>query len=286
MSSQPAAGHESEPIHEVAPGVLRVRAANPGPMTLDGTNTWVLTGDGVGAVVIDPGPGLSDHLDRVLGLLAERELAAEVVLLTHGHADHSEGAAQFARGADAPLRAWSPHWSTDRPLAGQELLRAAGLEVEVLHTPGHTSDSVSLAVGPWLFTGDTVLGRGTTVVAHPDGRLGDYLGSLALLRGRVDSGVTALLPGHGPAVSEPAAWIDYYLSHRSDRLRAVADAAHDRGSGADLAGAAADAEALDDLVQRVVERVYADVPQQLWPAAALSVRAQLLYLAEQQAETG
>ena len=77
--------------------------------------------------------------------------------------------------------------------------------------------------------------------------------------------------GHGPAVSEPAAWIDYYLSHRSDRLRAVADAAHDRGSGADLAGAAADAEALDDLVQRVVERVYADVPQQLWPAAALSV---------------
>lgn len=262
-------------VEEVAPGLLRVRADNPGVMTLDGTNTWVLTGDGAGAVVIDPGPALADHLERVHGLLAERGLAVELVLLTHGHADHSEGAEQFARRADAPLRAWLSEWSTSLPLAGQEEMQAAGLALEVLHTPGHTSDSVSLAVGEWLFTGDTVLGRGTTVVAHPDGRLSEYLASLALLRGRVAAGATTLLPGHGPVVEEPAAWIDYYLGHRHDRLRAVAAVVGGRS-----ATAARDDDALDELVAEVVEVVYADVPRQLWPAAALSVRAQLLYLAE------
>ncbi|MFM2438222.1 MAG: hypothetical protein RLZ55_1041 [Actinomycetota bacterium] len=262
-------------VEEVAPGLLRVRADNPGVMTLDGTNTWVLTGDGAGAVVIDPGPALAVHLDRVHGLLAERGLGVELVLLTHGHDDHSEGAEQFARRADAPLRAWLSEWSTGLPLAGQEEMQAAGLDLEVVHTPGHTSDSVSLAVGEWLFTGDTVLGRGTTVVAHPDGRLSEYLASLALLRGRVAAGATILLPGHGPVVAEPAAWIDYYLGHRHDRLRAVAGVVGGRASIA-----ARDDDALDELVADVVEVVYADVPRQLWPAAALSVRAQLLYLAE------
>lgn len=268
---------DPDPVEAVASGVVRVRAANPGPMTLDGTNTWIVHAPGAAAaVVIDPGPADPNHHRRVRDELERAGVGVELVLLTHGHLDHSEGAEEFAYALAAPLRAAETRWSTAVPLQPDESIDVAGLAVEVLATPGHTSDSVTFAVGPYLLTGDTVLGRGTTVVAHPDGRLDDYLSSLAALHRRAASGgVSHLLPGHGPVVADPAGWLDFYLGHRRDRLAAVAAAVRDLD--APLTGTEAD---LTATVDAVVSRVYADVPRHLWPAAALSVRAQLIYLRE------
>ena len=142
----------------------------------------------------------------------------------------------------------------------------AGLDVRVLATPGHTGDSVCFVVAddePGLLTGDTILGRGTTVVAHPDGRLADYLRSLEAIRDL--DGALTLLPGHGPAGGDAGERAAAYLAHRAQRLEQVRAAALAAG---------------DTTPQQVVRRVYADVDESLWPAAELSVRAQLDYLAE------
>jgi glyoxylase-like metal-dependent hydrolase (beta-lactamase superfamily II) len=139
------------------------------------------------------------------------------------------------------------------------------VRLQVLATPGHTSDSVSflLAEAGALLTGDTVLGRGTTVVAHPDGELGAYLGSLRRLLTLAEAGaVTTIWPGHGPVLDDPASVLAGYLAHREERLAQVRDAV---GAGAVTP-------------REVVERVYADVDPVLWDAAELSVRAQLAYL--------
>jgi glyoxylase-like metal-dependent hydrolase (beta-lactamase superfamily II) len=239
-----------------------VRADNPSPMTLEGTNTYVLRAPGaVASVVVDPGPLDEAHLTAVAGL---GDVA--LVLLTHGHPDHAEGAHLFQEMTGAPMAAVLPRLTT-----GAELLRegatfdgVGGLDVRVVTTPGHTSDSVSFVVAadqPALLTGDTILGRGTTVVAHPDGRLGPYLDSLARIR---ELGPLLLLPGHGPVGADSAASAVSYLAHREQRLEQVR-----------RARAAGDRSALE-----VVRRVYADVDEALWPAAELSVRAQLDYLDE------
>jgi glyoxylase-like metal-dependent hydrolase (beta-lactamase superfamily II) len=249
----------------VTPTAAVVLAPNPGPMTLDGTNTWVLRAPGSpGCVVVDPGPLHEEHLAAVAGCGP-----VEVVLLTHGHADHSEGAARLAELTGAPVRALdpalrSPSRGRDERLGEGDVVAAAGLELRVLHTPGHTSDSLSFELTGEeqpraVLTGDTVLGRGTTVVAHPDGVLADYLASLRRLQ---DLGDATVLPGHGselPSAGEAAA---HYLAHREQRLEQVRAA---------VASGATDARA-------VVEVVYADVDRALWDAAELSVRAQLAYL--------
>lgn len=240
-----------------------VRADNPGPMTLDGTNTYVLRAAGAReAVVVDPGPLEEAHLAAVAA-----HGPVGLVLLTHGHPDHSEGAHRLHEMTGAPVLAADPAYCIDEsPLRpGAVLGGTAGLEVAVVATPGHTSDSVSFAVRddePGLLTGDTILGRGTTVVAHPDGRLGDYLASLERVR---DLGALTLLPGHGPAGGDAGERAAAYLVHRAQRLDQV------RAALAEGAQTAAD----------VVRLVYADVDRSLWPAAELSVRAQLDYLAAQ-----
>jgi len=255
----------------VTPRASCVLAPNPGPMTLDGTNTWVLVEPGADlAVVVDPGPDEPAHLRAVLADVRARGARVSQVLLTHGHADHSAGAASFAALAGGvPVRALDPaHRLGAEGLAGGDELVAGGLRLEVVATPGHTSDSLSflLPQDGAVLTGDTVLGRGTTVVAHPDGRLGDYLGSLQLL-GRLTStgAVRTVLPGHGPALGDAAAAVGGYLEHRRARLRQVADAV--------AAGASTPAD--------VVARVYAGVDPALWAAAELSVRAQLQHLAQE-----
>ena len=239
-----------------------VRADNPGPMTLDGTNTYVLSG-ATGNVVVDPGPLLEDHLRSVASYAP-----VVAVLLTHGHLDHCEGAGRFHQLTGAPTLAKDPLLCIDgEPLTVDGVtLDIAGLEIRVVHTPGHTADSVSFAVTARdesvVLTGDTILGRGTTVVAHPDGRLGPYLESLARLaefRGAM------LLPGHGPVRPDVAAVAAEYLAHRQERL--------DQVRAALAAGARTPRE--------VVEIVYSDVDRTLWPAAEQSVRAQLDYLTEQ-----
>ena len=244
--------------------VRRVLAPNPGPMTLDGTNTWVLRGSGTGgrSVVVDPGPLDQGHLDAVR---AEAGQVA-VVLLTHRHADHSEGAAAFAETAGCQVRAADPGYRIgDAGLDDGDVVRVDDLELQVLATPGHTSDSISLLLPDdgALLTGDTVLGRGTSVVAHPDGQLGAYLASLRRLRDLAAAGVVRrLLPGHGPVVGAALEVLEGYLTHRSERLeqvrRAVAEGAR--------------------TPREVVESVYADVDRSVWPAAERSVAAQLDHL--------
>jgi glyoxylase-like metal-dependent hydrolase (beta-lactamase superfamily II) len=240
-------------------------AENPSPMTLDGTNTWLLRApDAEGCVVVDPGPHDEQHLRRVAA-----HAPVHAVLLTHGHPDHAEGARRFAELVGAGVRALDPaHRLGAEGLTDGEVIDAAGLEIRVLATPGHTADSLSFLVTgpgePAVLTGDTVLGRGTTVVAHPDGRLADYLASLHRLA-ELPPG-TAVLPGHGPELPDAGTVARAYLLHREQRLAQVREA---------LAQLGPDAEA-----RQVVERVYADVDRVLWPAAELSVRAQLDYLRE------
>jgi glyoxylase-like metal-dependent hydrolase (beta-lactamase superfamily II) len=240
-----------------------VRADNPGLMTLEGTNTWILREPGATrSVVVDPGPNDDAHLARVL------EAAGDValVLFTHRHFDHTDSMRAIADRTGAPARATDPEFCVDASsLTDGEAIDVDGLRLMVVSTPGHTSDSTCFRLldEPSLLSGDTVLGRGTTVVAHPDGVLGPYLDSLALLREHVEEGlVERILPGHGPVIDQAGPVLDFYLEHRQERL--------------DQVRAALDAGA--STPREVVEHVYTDVDQSLWAAAELSVKAQLDYL--------
>jgi len=261
-------GERAMTVEVVTERATRVLAPNPGPMTLDGTNTWILRAPGGSRViVVDPGPLDTGHLRRVLDTVSSYDASVAEVLLTHGHADHAEGAEWFAREAGCGVRALDPaHRLGSEGLADGDVVTVGDLRVEVLGTPGHTSDSLSfwLPDESSLLTGDTVLGRGTSVVAHPDGSLGAYLGSLRRLHELASSvGVATVLPGHGPVIADALAVLSYYLKHRAERL--------DQVRAAVAAGAHTPRE--------VVERVYSDVDPILWPAAELSVQAQLDYLA-------
>lgn len=232
-----------------------IRANNPSPMTLEGTNTWVIEGWvlGVadGSVVVDPGPLEEAHLEAVAACGP-----VELVLLTHRHPDHAEGAQRFAELTGADVQDRDDFDVDGRLVAG----------VQVLHTPGHTGDSVSFVIDaggeePGVLTGDTILGRGSTVVAHPDGNLRSYLSSLDRL-GRL--GDIPVLPGHGPVLPSASVAAAAYLAHRAERLDQVRAA---RAAG-------------DQTPAAIVRKVYAGVDPALWPAAELSVRAQLAYLDE------
>ena len=243
-------------MRQVTPTAAVVLAPNPGPMTLDGTNTWVLRDPASeSCLVVDPGPLTEEHLQAVAALGP-----VDVVLLTHGHHDHSEGAARFAELTGAPVRALDPrHRLGDEGLGEGDVVVGGGLELRVLATPGHSSDSLSFVLPDAVLTGDTVLGRGTTVVAHPDGVLADYLDSLRRLQ---ELGDRAVLPGHGPELLSAGDAATQYLAHREMRLEQVR-AALEQGA---------------TTAREVVEVVYADVDRGLWGAAEMSVRAQLAYL--------
>jgi glyoxylase-like metal-dependent hydrolase (beta-lactamase superfamily II) len=244
-----------------------VLAPNPSPMTLDGTNTWVIAEPGSSAVVVvDPGPEDEEHLRRVLGAARAGGRRVAQIVLTHGHLDHCAGAVRFAELSGAPVGALDPglRLGTEGYRAG-DVITAGACELRVIATPGHTADSLSLllAADGGLLTGDTVLGRGTTVIAG-DGSLRDYLRTLDELRSLADdAGLRVMLPGHGPLLGDPAGVLDYYIAHRRERL--------DQVRAALAAGARTPAE--------VVAVVYADVDRSLWPAAEQSVRAQIDYLA-------
>ncbi|MFD8192100.1 MBL fold metallo-hydrolase [Streptomyces wuyuanensis] len=248
---------------------INVLAPNPSAMTLDGTNTWIVSEpDSDLAVVIDPGPLDDVHLRNVVATAQEAGKRIALTLLTHGHPDHAEGAGRFAELTGTKVRALDPALRLgDEGLAAGDVIRTGDLELRVVPTPGHTADSLCfhLPADRAVLTGDTILGRGTTVVAHPDGRLGDYLDSLRRLRSlTVDDGVHTVLPGHGPVLEDAQGAVEFYLAHRANRLAQVETAVENgHRSAAD-----------------VVAHVYADVDRSLWPAAELSVRAQLEYLRE------
>ncbi|WP_427016697.1 MBL fold metallo-hydrolase [Pseudarthrobacter sp. P1] len=238
-------------------------ASNPGPMTLDGTNSYALAAPGSASVVlVDPGPLEEDHL---VALAASGTV--ELVLLTHHHLDHTAGSARLHALTGAPVRAADPAFCLGgEPLAAGEWIEAAGLRIQVLATPGHTGDSLCFWLpgdGPAgaVLTGDTVLGRGSSIIAHPDGNVADYLHSLSVLAGFTGA---AGLPAHGPVLADVALAAQAYRTHRLERLDEVRAA---------LATLGPDASA-----QAAADVVYADVPAALRPAALASMAAQLEYL--------
>lgn len=241
--------------------IVRVLAPNPSAYTLEGTNTWVLGEDPV--VVIDPGPEDPGHLDEVARVAGTHVSA---VLVTHDHPDHAPGAAAFAARAGAPLHAFR--------LAGAEHLRdgqqlkAGTVAITAVHTPGHTSDHVAFHVPSdgALFTGDAVLGRGTSFIDPPDGDLAQYLRSLARMQ---ELAPRTIYPGHGPVVLGAAAKLQEYVDHRAERERQVVEAiSHGPRTIADIVG-----------------EIYAAYPPEVHELAARSVLAHLLKLsAEGRAE--
>lgn len=245
-------------VDRLPDGVTLLRAPNAGPMTLEGTNTWVLRSTaGTGAVVIDPGPLDDAHLSAIAG-----HAPVTAVLVTHGHHDHVEGAAELSRRlGGVPVHAADPAHCVDTGPLTAGVRTVAGLRIEVLATPGHTADSLCFLAAGAVFSGDTVLGRGTTVVAWPDGDLGAYLDSLE----RLTAYPRMLLPGHGPARPDCAAVARAYLAHRRERLAQVRAA---------LAAGA-------DTPEAVVDVVYPDIDPAVRFAAEWSARAQLDYLSRE-----
>jgi len=258
--THPAYG-ELRPVTESASVLL---CDNPGIMTLDGTNTWVLRGRGsTEMVIVDPGPDDDAHLQRIAALGR-----IPLVLISHKHEDHTGGIDKLVDLTGAVVRSVGSGFlrGLGGPLTDGEVIDAAGLKIKVLATPGHTADSLSFVVddgaGPSaVLTADTVLGRGTTVIDSEDGSLREYLESLHRLRGL---GPRTVLPGHGPDLADLTEVTAMYLAHRQERLDQVRDALRALGE--------------DATARRVVEHVYTDVDQQLWDAAEKSVQAQLDYL--------
>lgn len=232
---------------------------NPGHMTLDGTNTWLLRGPGSDEfVVVDPGPDDDAHITR---LAAAGRIP--LVLISHRHGDHTEGIDRLVAASGATVRSVGSGFlrGLGGPLSDGEVIEAAGVRITVMATPGHTSDSLSFILDDAVLTADTVLGRGTTVIDGEDGNLSDYLESLRRLQGL---GSLTVLPGHGPELHDVSAVAAMYLAHREERLGQVREALRTLGE--------------DATARHVVEHVYADVDEKLWEAAEQSVRAQLDYL--------
>jgi glyoxylase-like metal-dependent hydrolase (beta-lactamase superfamily II) len=249
---------------ELEPLVTRVLAPNPSPMTLDGTNTYVVGAPGTGqAFVVDPGPDDDAHLAAVEAALTARGARCVAVLVTHHHGDHAEAALPWGTRFDAPVAAASPSVAGPggRVLAAGDRLTLAGTTVGVVPTPGHTADHLAFRLESGaVLVGDHVLGRGTSVVTHPEGDVVAYLESLRRVH---DLGPSALYCGHGPELTEdPAAVLDFYLAHRAFREHQLLEALR------------AGPRTVDELVAEV----YAEVPRAVWPAAAQSTRATLAKL--------
>ncbi|WP_310776713.1 MBL fold metallo-hydrolase [Mycobacterium sp. Z3061] len=235
---------------------------NPGLMTLEGTNTWVLRGPRSDElVVVDPGPDDDEHIARV----AEQGRIV-LVLISHRHGDHTDGIDKLVERTGATVRSAGSGFL--RGFGGElidgEVIDAAGLKITVMSTPGHTADSLSFVLDDAVLTADTVLGRGTTVMDKEDGNLTAYMESLRRLRGL---GRRVVLPGHGPELPDLDTVAQGYLAHRNERLEQVRSALRELGEDA---GA-----------RQVVEHVYTDVDEKLWDAAEWSVQVQLDYLRTQ-----
>lgn len=251
------------------PGTLgpkHVLAPNPGPMSLDGTNTWFLpTANGM--IVVDPGPDDQGHLAAIIAQAGH----VDEIWVTHRHIDHIEATAPLAKLTNnAPVRAFDPQLCVEgAPLHHGDVIELGnGGMIKVLHIPGHTDDSIGFVhTAPGepsrLLTGDMVLGRGTTVIVPPDGSLTTYFSSLDVMEQAVhEFDVAELLPGHAPVLDDPLAVLRYYRSHREERLEQVRQAVVAGHRSPDA----------------VVDHVYTDAPDNVKFAARLSAAAQLEFL--------
>ena len=230
-----------------------MRAPNPGPYTLDGTNSWFVGRDP--AHLVDPGPALPGHLDA-LEAEAQRRGGLAAILVTHSHRDHGEAAAQLRDRTGAPIAANAP--DADIVLADGD---AVG-PLQAVATPGHAADHLAFLLGRVCFSGDAVLGSGSVFIADYPGSLSGYLAALERLRG-LD--LELIAPGHGPLIEDPAAKLGEYLGHRARRERLIVDAldAGLREPGALLA------------------RVWGELPPALEPIARSTLQAHLGKLAEE-----
>ncbi|MFJ6113807.1 MBL fold metallo-hydrolase [Agrococcus sediminis] len=241
--------------------IERILAPNPGPMTLEGTNTYVIGGE----IVADPGPADVDHVERLVAV------QPRLILVTHKHTDHTEAASELARSTGAVLRGLDPdECYGGEPLTDGEWIPVGDVELQILATPGHTHDSVSIVVpGRAVLTGDTILGRGSTVIMHPDGAIAPYLATLDRLEALGDLQV---LPGHGEPLPSVAAIAREYRAHRLERLDQVRAALRQLGT-----------TAADASVGEVTDLVYGDADASVRQAAEASAAAQLSYLEQTEA---
>lgn len=264
----------------VAPGIVRVTAPNSGPMTFKGTNSYII-GEATLAVV-DPGPADQTHFDALLAAIDGRPVSH--ILITHTHRDHTELVEPLQRATGAVTAGCAPHHSARALAVGEinhldaaadrdyapalimsdgETLLIDGLVVTAITTPGHTANHVCFAVGHdgVVLSGDHIMAWATTVVAPPDGSMGDYLGSLDKMAKRAD---TLYLPGHGGPVAQPRAFVRALKTHRKMREGAIITC---------LEGGMND-------IATLVETIYRDTDKRLHGAAALSVLAHLEHLIE------
>lgn len=237
--------------------VRRALAPNPGPFTGPGTNTWVV-GDGPARVVIDPGPDLEEHRRTIAERLGGAPVGA--VLLTHGHLDHSEGAERFAAEHGARVL-------RHPELADGDEVHVGGLTLQVLFTPGHAPDHLAFWLAPdrVLFTGDLILGRGSSMVTYPEGDVAAYLRSLervAALEPRL------LFPGHWDPVQDAGPKVAEYRAHRQEREDLVVAALRE-GPGTPR-----------DLTHRVYRSELAQTPA-LAGGAEMTLRAHLRKLVDE-----
>lgn len=241
-------------IH-VAENIVCFRAHNPSPMTLDGTNCYVVAG-GDEAFVIDVGPDELDHLANMADFVRDNDLRLKGILLTHTHHDHTDGLETFRAMLSAPVYAFKAGYD-EQFHDGQQLGIGRGT-LDVIHTPGHAGDCVCFFhehTGV-LFTGDTILGFGTSAIAPPEGDVSDYLDSLERLKAFPSK---IIAPGHGPLLSDPRAKLDEYIEHRLMRERQII----------------AQLQSGPQTVEQLVAEIYKDVDPKLHGAAAWSVNAHL-----------
>jgi glyoxylase-like metal-dependent hydrolase (beta-lactamase superfamily II) len=267
---------------EIGVSIWRLRAANPSPMTGQGTNTYVIKGPET-ALVIDPGPALPAHLDAILAVAGPLPLAG--ILVTHAHLDHTELVPELKRRTRAEVLAYGPvaegrsalmqslvaagltsggegldhSFNPDRRLHDGQILDLAGLRLDVLHTPGHLAGHLCFALGQTLFTGDHVMGWSTSLVSPPDGDMAAYVASLTRLATRPWQ---RFLPGHGGEVTSPDARLQELRQHRQARESAILQA---------LTAGPATPDAL-------AQAIYTDTPPHLLPAASRNILAHLIDL--------
>ena len=235
--------------------IRRITAPNPSPLTLDGTQTYLL-GE---TAVLDPGPDLREHIDAIL--VAMPRLAT--ILITHRHGDHAPAAIPLSRATGAKIVAPRDVLGDDnvaQRVRGGESLVIGDEMIEVIATPGHTNEHVCYFLRDGsLFTGDTILGSGTTAIFPPDGDMSDYLASLRMLRSR---GPRRIYPAHGPIREDAVALIDEYIAHRLQREAQIVDALA-------VAGAT---------IPQLRETIYPTLDVQLHRAAEIQLLAHLIKL--------
>ncbi|MBA4505811.1 MBL fold metallo-hydrolase [Corynebacterium sanguinis] len=261
-------------LRPVTPSASVVLCPNPSYAALEGTNSWVVRvpGDEF-SIVVDPGPEDEGHLN-VLSAKGEK---VALILLTHRHHDHADGAQRFRQLTGAPIRAVDPQYCAGaEPLVDGEVISIDGIspQLKVVATPGHTRDSVSFfvysaAAGEseleGIITGDTIAGRHTTMISETDGDLGDYLESLTLLEEQGEG--VRLLPGHGPEGDDVAEFARKYLQRRTQRLEQIREVIKAHGVDADIS--------------TFVDAIYDDVDPVLRGAAEQTTRVALRYIRNQ-----